>query len=135
WLARRYDRPALPDPMVEHFQRPVERALALLDERAPDAARALTELVGELRVNLPEHEEPPYELELVILIAGGAPSALQVEAIDKAMAAIHGEIDPSKIRLAQEPRVLSEEEMSVAEYFATRPLFLDYLTYAGDEVV
>lgn len=36
WLARRYDRPALPDALVEAFQKPIEQALEQLDADSPE---------------------------------------------------------------------------------------------------
>lgn len=69
WLARRYDRPALPDALVELLQRPVERALNRLDEQDPAAGRAFTAALSEIRASLPVSDAPPFEVELVFLIA------------------------------------------------------------------
>ncbi len=54
-------------------------------------------------------------------------------AIEAAEQAIRDALDPGVARLDGEVRQLDEEQLSVAEYFATRPLFLEYLTYRGDE--
>lgn len=134
WLARRYDRPALPDAMVELFQQPVERALSILDRQHPALGAAFSRAVYELRVNLPDVEEPPFDLQLLLLVKHDGITEEEADAIDRAAGMIHASLDPALVRLSPDLRILTDEEMTVAEYFATRPLFLEYLTYRGEEI-
>jgi len=134
WLGRRYNRPALPDALVELLQRPVEAALEQIDQEQPDVGTAFSEAVSEIRINMPEREEPPFTLQMLFLVPGRSLSERQLEAIAIGAERIRASVDSLQVRLDPEPRILSDEELSVAEYFATRPLFLEYLTYRGDEV-
>jgi len=47
WLARRYDRPALPDALVEAFQIPVNEALEALDDKEPEIGEAFSMLFAK----------------------------------------------------------------------------------------
>lgn len=134
WLARRYDRPALPDALVNYLQQPVSHALGQLHERSPAIGRAFSAAVTEIRVNLPESVDPPFSVELVFLVASRSLTGDDLQAIGAAMSAINDGVDRQFMQLVAQPRILSHEEMSVAEYFATRPLFLDNLTFRGEEV-
>jgi hypothetical protein len=59
WLARRYDRPAIPDAIVKAFQKPLEDVLIRLDKDRPDAGVAFTKAVHEVRINTLASTEPP----------------------------------------------------------------------------
>ncbi len=59
WLARRYDRPALPDDIVAAFQNPLQAALLQLDEGHPAVRAAFSRAVHEARVKLPPSDIPP----------------------------------------------------------------------------
>ncbi len=133
WLARRYDRPALPDALVESFQKPVEQALRRLYDEQPATGQAFSQAVREVRVSLPPREQPPFDLHVVFLLHGGGITSEQADAMEAAEQAIRDALDPGVARLDGEVRQLDEEQLSVAEYFATRPLFLEWLTYRGDE--
>lgn len=134
WLARRYDRPAIPDPMYDAFQRPIEDVLENLETSNPELGRAFSSAIHEIRVNLPEHETPPFDLELMYLIKKDGLTEEEVEAIFALTDAIHQTLDTQLVHLAPDPRIVTLEEISMAEYYATRPLFLEYLTYRGTEV-
>jgi hypothetical protein len=134
WLARRYDRPTIPDRLVEAFQNPVEAALTRLDKAQPHVGAAFSRAVHEVRINLPSSENPPFDLQLVLLVKREGLSEEEADAMAIASEAIQASLDPKIVRLDPEARILTEEEMSLAEYFATRPLFLEYHTYKGDEI-
>lgn len=134
WLARRYDRPAIPDEMVKVFQDPIQQALQALDQTSPAVGAAFSRAIHEMRVNLPEHEQPPFELQLVFLIKREGLTDEETDSLFTAFDAIQGELDPKLVTLDPNPRIVTTEEISMAEYFATRPLFLEYLTYKGEEV-
>jgi hypothetical protein len=134
WLARRYDRPAIPDEMVKVFQEPVQKALEALDRDSPAVGAAFSRAIHEVRVNLPDHEDPPFDVQLVFLIKREGLTAEEVDSLFTAFDAIQAALDPTLVTLDPNPRIVTTEEISMAEYFATRPLFLEYLTYKGDEV-
>jgi hypothetical protein len=134
WLARRYDRPAIPDAMVEVFQKPIERMFDLFAEEYPDAMVAFSKAVHEIRVTLPTNEYPPFDLQLMLLISSDGPNTEQADAIDIVTKAVRANLDSKEVHLHPEVRVLTEERISMAEYYATRPLFLEYQTYKGEEI-
>ncbi len=137
WLARRYDRPALPDEMVDHFQKPLEAALKRFAEDQPEMAWTFNQAVREIRVNEPDSENPPFHLRLLMMMRRGT-SQDQAEAIDRAidtvMAELSNTLNPRLVILDPQPAKAAEQLISVADYFATRRLFLDYMTYQGEEI-
>ena len=134
WLARRYDRPALPDTIVEAFQKPVEGVLARLDEERPDIRATFSMAVHEVRIKLPASENPPFGIRLVLLIRNDGLSEEEARAIDIFKETVQNTLNPKIVHLDPEVRLLTEEEISMAEYYATRPLFLEYHTYKGEEI-
>lgn len=134
WLARRYDRPAIPDALVNVFQHPIEDALEALDEASPAVGAAFSRALHEVRVNLPEDEQPPFDVQLVFLIKREGLTNDEADSLFTAFDAIQSALDPSLVMLNPELRVITLDEISMAEYYATRPLFLEYLTYKGEEV-
>ncbi len=132
WLARRYDRPALPDLLVEQFQTPLENALERFRKDSPELSKALNEAVHEFRVTLPETEIPPFDVQLLIVMRDRL-SRDQADAIDAAMAVVRESITDSRIRLGPERRG-TLDLISVADFRKTRPLFLEDLTYQGESI-
>lgn len=133
WLGRRYDRPALADEMVEALQKPIERTLAQLSREQPDLLALFSQAVHEVRVTLPWTEQPPYAMHLVLMVRSTGVSAEQADAIEAIVEEMHASVDTSYIHLDTR-RLVTEDEISLRDYRATIPLFLDYLTYQGDEV-
>ncbi len=133
WLARRYDRPAIPDSIVEAFQRPVENVLARLNQERPDVGAIFTRAVHEVRISLPTTDDPPFGLQLVLLVRSGGLSEEETGAINIFKEVVQNSLNPRIIHLDPEVYALTEEEISMADYYATRPLFLEYHTYRGEE--
>ena len=136
WLARRFDRPAVPDSIVECFQTPLNDLIRRFFKKSAADARIFNEVVREIRVNLPSSVDPPYVLHLIVLLEGRGISAGQlavVEAVRDLALEHFGPNDP-RVALDREVRLLTDEEMTVAEYFASVPLWLDDLTYRGNQV-
>jgi len=134
WLARRYDRPAIPDPIVDAFQRPVNVRMDRLEKQQPDVLTAFNAVVGELRISLPASEKPPFLIDVLLLTERLTISEDEARAVDSVMAELARALDPSQV-IIEKWRLLHPEEISLAEYFATRPLLYDYLTYRGEEEV
>lgn len=133
WLARRYDRPALPDILVAELQKPITDALRKMDKRSPDVGAAFNRAVHDLRALLPRREEPPFEIELLLLVRPDQLSRDEADAIDIALANISSAVDSDNIQLSS--RVASAEDISLSYYQETTPLFLEHLTYRGEEAV
>lgn len=134
WLARRYDRPAIPDPLVDAVERPLVEAVAQIDAAAPAVAHAFSRAVHDVRMSLPPTETPPFEVALVFLTRSDALTEEEADAISWVFEAMKQGLDPALVSLSPDLRILSPDEMSLTEYWATRPLFLEYLTYQGEEV-
>jgi len=135
WLARRYDRPAIPDQLVKAFQVPLAQALEVLDSASPTAGLAISRATTEWRVTLPSTEQPPFHVQLLLLLSVHTLSAEEANAIALAEERIRATIDPDVVRLHPIVRMVTEEELSLKEYRATCLLFLEPLTYRGEEVV
>jgi hypothetical protein len=133
WLGRRYDRPAIEDEIVEVFQKPLEKVFERLLEEQPALVATFNRAVHEVRVNIPLRESIPFDLHLILLTKSEGLSEEEADAIDDIIDEIVAIVDPGQVEL-DETRILSAETMSVAEYFGTRPIFLEYHSYQGDEV-
>jgi hypothetical protein len=134
WLARRYDRQAIPDAIVKAFQKPVEDVLIRLDKELSDVGVTFTRAVHEVRINTLASTEPPFGLQLVLLVRSDGLNEQEIGAISLFNEAVKNSVDQKIIYLNPVVRVLTEEEISMAEYYATRPLFLEYHTYKGEEI-
>lgn len=134
WLARRYDRPAIPDAVVNVFQRPVNARMDRLEKQQPDILAAFNAVVSELRISLPSSEVPPFHIDVLLLTECLKISEAEAHAVDHVTAELERALDPSEV-IVEKWQLLHPEEISLAQYFATRPLLYDYLTYQGEEVV
>ncbi|NNJ12586.1 hypothetical protein EKD04_019860 [Chloroflexales bacterium ZM16-3] len=133
WLGRRYDRPALPDDIVEQLQQPLERVLSRINEEHPQTLMLFSGVVHEVRVSQPWTAEPPYQMQLVLMIQSDQISAEEADAINIVIDEIQAEINCEYI-LLDSPRIVTEDQISLREYRGTWPIFLDYLTYQGNEI-
>jgi hypothetical protein len=103
-----------------------------VDENSPEVGAAFTRAIHEIRVSIPDTEVPPFDIHVTMLIRSDELSVEEADALYAVGQAIRQAVDPALVRIA-EVRALAQEEMSLAEYFATRPLFLEYWTYQGQE--
>ena len=134
WLARRYDRPAIPDALYDTLQRPIDAALSAIDSATPQVGAAFSRAVHEIRINMPESETPPFDLQMIFLITLDGVTNEEADALFAVWDAIQKQIDPYMVTLDPDLRILTAEDISLAEYLATRPLFLEYFTYKGEEI-
>jgi hypothetical protein len=133
WLGRRYTRPALPNDLVVDFQAPIVDVLAWLAKKQPHIMQAFSEAVQELRVVPPESINLPFDIELVFILNETGLSEQAADALNAVETVIRGAINPERVRII-DIRSRSPEQMSVAEYFSSAPLFLDSLTFRGEEI-
>ncbi len=125
WLARRYDRPALPDALVAAVQKPIVDAL----RAEPETSRIWTLLRGVSEVRYDANDDgPPYSVSLILIREEedgsgeepiSEPDAEDVAAWFTARIAAAGEAKVTRWD------VTDLESISVAEYAATVPLPLD----------
>ncbi|MGH2588125.1 MAG: hypothetical protein ACRDJE_24670 [Dehalococcoidia bacterium] len=84
-------------------------------------------------MTIPPTETPPFEIHLTLMARRDELTEEEDRALQHVERELRSVLDPAYVQLATvTPRI--EEEMSVAEYFATRPVFLEYLTYRGEEL-
>jgi hypothetical protein len=114
------------------FQRPAEAAVRELAQSDPATIHEFSRAVREIRVSVPSSETLPYHLHAVVLLKRTGLTSTQLIAIETVMSIIRGSVDSDVVALHSDHRILSPEEISLAEFLATRPLFLEYLTYQGE---
>lgn len=135
WLAWRYDRPAIPNEIVKVFNTPVEAAFHQLGEARPDVLSAFNRAVGQVRVNLPVSEVPPFDIQIVFLLHREELSVEEIDAIDAVEHLMRTNVDPNQVRLGADMYKRTEEQISLADYLRSRPLYLDYYTFEGEESI
>lgn len=134
WLARRYDRPSIPDAIYEAFQRPLLELVAEWEKQNPAVFAAFNRVVNDIRINLPESEEPPFDLQLILLVESNGLSEEEADAINIFEDGVRARIDQATIDLDPEMRILTEEEISMKEFYASRPIYVADYTYRGEEI-
>ena len=134
WLARRYDRPPVPDELDAAFRRPIEEALKRLRRGQRGIIDDFTAAIREVRYSIPRSEDPPYTLSVVMLAVGESITNKQLSAIQQIREVISNAVDASRVRI-RDFAVTTDAEISLAEYQDTWPLFLEYYTFQGSEVV
>lgn len=132
WLARRYDQFPLPDKLDDAFRKPLDHVLDTLQDQE---AAALSGACHEWRINKVTHEEPPFTVHLSLLLDPTGLTALADDAIDMVIDRLRAVLDPTLVTFDQEVRKLTAAQMSLAESYATVPLFLEPMTYEGDEII
>lgn len=135
WLARRYDRFPLPDQLDDAFRKPLDLVLDTLHDQDPLLAAALSSACHEWRINMPTHEEAPFTIHLSLLLNPTGLTATADDAIDVVIERLRETLDPALVTLDADVRKLTDDQMSLTEFYATVPLFLEPLTYEGDEIV
>lgn len=131
WLARRYNRPALEDSLVAVFQRPIINAFDNFAACSPEKATEFNRAVRQLRVSFPEKPEMPYNLHLTILVRQDALTQDELDAIDDVTEVLRGCLNSSEVILDTEAGLCTPTDITLQEYEATWPLYLDSYTYNG----
>jgi len=130
WLARRYIRPAFPDEFVEAYQGPVDGAF----EKIPtEVLEHFSRVVTEIRVSKSSAQGPPYGLEFLVLTVSENLSEEEAEAVDLVQDGMEAALSASPLVDSAQFSFRIPEETSIAEYFASDPIYLEHLTYQGEE--
>lgn len=132
WLATRYDRPSVSDEIVKVFDNPVRDVLEQLAEDQPVVWDVFNKAVRETRVTPQLREDPPYELHITLLSRSVSLTDEELEAVNRVYDKILSCVDRTQVSLDDEPRWVSSETISLAEYEQTRLLSLEFLSYQGD---
>ncbi|HEY0072060.1 MAG TPA: hypothetical protein VGE04_19030 [Chloroflexia bacterium] len=132
WLARRFDRPAIPDALVSVFQKPVEKVFESLSRKQPHTIAVFNRAVSQMRINVPSRTVPPFDIQIILLTREDNLTAEEHDAILAVIKAIRDRIDKQQVRLIPDAWIVTEAGISLADYNNSRPLALDYLTYQGD---
>lgn len=112
----------------------MEQALARLFEEAPALGVAFSRSVHELRINLPASETPPFDLHALMIVKSEGLTEDEANGIDAVTEVIRASLNQEVVLLDPDVRLLTEEMISMAEYYATRPVFLEYHTFKGEEI-
>jgi hypothetical protein len=137
WLGDRYTRPPLPDEMVMAIQRPIDGVLARVESENPERADLLSKVIPEVRVTIPATDVAPFSLSVIVMLEAvealaPAESDELAGALDELEDALHRALDSPGVSLTG-VRFMTEEDMSVAEFRRTAPVYHESLTYRGEE--
>jgi len=128
WLARRYNRPALPDAIVQAVSAPMLNNLRQL-QQAGDPVIGVLDLLEEVRlariVGL-----PPYMVRLLFILPDTALDDTVVAALARLVARMGEWFDPARARLDGWDAARLED-ISAGALFDTDEMALDEYTYEG----
>lgn len=130
WLARRYIRPAFPDEFVEAYKGPVDR---VFEETPTKVLERFSRVVSEIRVSKSSTQGPPYNLEFLLLTTGEDLSEEEAEAVALVQEGMETALFASPLIGSVRFDFRTMYETSIAEYFASDPIYLEHLTYGGEE--
>jgi hypothetical protein len=116
------------------FRRTVEDGLKRLRRRQPDVMRDFTAAIHEVRYSIPRTVDPPYTLSIIMLARVDGLTNRQLKAVQQVQTMIRDATDSKQVEI-HDIAVTTEKEISLAVYRDTWPLFLEYYTYQGNEVV
>ncbi len=128
WLARRYDRPAVPDPIVDAIQKPLVVAIRQLPDNDP--VSPLLDQVSEIRFHTPD-AMAPFRVSLLFILPKDAPlkPADELEVLGWMEQVLTGN---GKVRIdATNFRDLGS--IDVASYLGMTRLALDEFSLGSDE--
>jgi len=123
WVARRYNRPAIPNDLVEAVQKPVVRAVGQL-ARKGDAPFETLERIAEIRFAV--SGERPWIVDLFFLIEPG--EAIDAEEEAEVAGWIDGVLAGGGAVSTTRPFFLTETSISLHDYLSTTQLQLDHFS-------
>jgi len=127
WIGRRFNRPALPDLVVELIAGPiVDKMFELRVEKDPNGE--VLDAVSEVRI-ADLQGEPPYEVRLLFVMDDMETSAGTRLALARLVVDMQGWLSGNGRIVAWDAASLYE--ISAGDYFNTVPLYAEHLTYQG----
>lgn len=127
WLGHRFNRPALPDRVVEAVVVPILEKLRTMQEEGDEDWHILDEVLEVRVARIPG--DLPYDVRLLFIVpeTGLADGGVGLARLTGRM---RGWFDPQAARLVN-AQPLTYRSISVADYHATDRIYLDYYTYRG----
>jgi hypothetical protein len=102
---------------------------------APTLAAHLSSIIPELRITLPPTDAPPFVVTLIVIIeSGGILTPDQADALDYLDQSLHQALTSPFVALG-DIQFTTEDDLSVASFRRTAPIYREHLTYLGDEVL
>lgn len=133
WLARRYIRPDFPNEFVEAFQNPIRDLFISLRETNASVVSAFSRFVREVRVSKNSTDGPPFNIQVLLITLQGELTEEDADALDFVQGAISETLSTDSRVQELSFDAYTLDGLSAAQFFATDPIHLDYLTYDGDE--
>jgi hypothetical protein len=130
WIARRFNRPALPDDIAAAVVAPIITNLRFMQDAGDPLISAL-ESVREVRL-LRLEGGPPFNARLLLLVGDDVDEDRRAD-LAAIIGRIHGWLDPKTATLAA-AEVRTMFEVSVGDYIQTDQIYLDEFTYRGTTV-
>lgn len=84
-------------------------------------------------VNLPESEDTPFNLQLILLVGSDGLNEEEANAIDFFNEVVQSSLDTVLVNL-EPTRIVTDEEISLKEFYASRPIYVGDYTYHGEEI-
>jgi hypothetical protein len=136
WLGSAYDRPALPDEFHPELSVPLTKAV----EAAVAVGKPtewLNDVLHEVRAASVLHEGPPWQVDLMFVLAEGAKQEECEEAIAGILstAGLDGSDSGGRSVVVTSWRAAPLSQISVLEYAGSFPISLEMVSYAGEAVV
>ncbi len=135
WLGHRYDRPPLPDLLHDFFEAKVNELLITLQKDDPETFRILNGTCKEWRTTVPDHEDPPFDVHLLLVLERPGLNQAEADAFQLILDQLRSLLDPEQVHLCEDVRILPREQISWPEVEATARLFLEPHTYQGEEIL
>jgi hypothetical protein len=131
WLARRYDRPVVPDHIYKRFHRLVYAELNRLHEESWEPLKTFNQVVHEIRIYLPIEESPPYSVGVVYLTRS-ALTAAQAEAISEIHRVVVGSAH-ADVNVEGLPIMVELDEVPYGILRRTQPLIIEHPSWEDEE--
>ncbi len=130
WLARRYIRPAFPDEFVEAYQGPVD---GVFEDTPTEVLGSFSGVVNEIRISKSSTQAPPYNLEFLLLTSSEDLSEQEARTVTLVQERMEAALSASPLVGSVGFSFQTIYETSIAEYFASDPIYLENLTYGGED--
>lgn len=85
-------------------------------------------------MNLPATDDPPFDLTPIIMVDVDGMTAEQAAEIEDLRQAIMGAFHPEYVKV-DDVEVRTDDQLSLAGYLRTAPIYFEHRTYRGEEVL
>jgi hypothetical protein len=128
WLGRRYSRPAVPDDYVRAIQKPIVQGIEKLSDSNP--LQGILDRLEEIRFAVENSEDKPLKANFIFLEDSSGGTEIDSESMASFAGWIAQRLSKTGLAELADWRLLNYEQISVADYFDTHQLPLDYFTLA-----